>query len=69
MIFSKSPEIIKFTDYIYESFLLFFSLDYWITVNIGAIRGIGKQGLASINNLISYYIIELPLAFYLAFYF
>ena len=33
----------------------------------GAIRGIGQQGFASINYFIAYFIIDLPLSFYLCF--
>ena len=34
----------------------------------GAIRGIGQQAYASVNYFIAYFIIDLPLSFYLAFY-
>ena len=69
MIFSTSDDIYHFTHINYNLFLLMFSLDWLVTMLNGPIRGIGKQGLASFNSLIAYYILELPVSYYLTFYY
>jgi len=40
-----------------------------VTVLNGAIRAIGKQGIASVNNFIVFYVIYIPLAYYLSLHF
>jgi len=42
------------------------AMDYTQTSLVGVVRGLGQQGLASINYFITYYLIDLPLSYYLA---
>lgn len=41
--------------------------DGWAAANGGTLRGMGKQHVGAAANLISYYLIALPLGFFLAF--
>lgn len=46
-----------------------FAGDWLVSTLNGPIKGIGRQGIASINNFVAYYIIDLPVAYYLAFHY
>lgn len=48
-------------------FMVAMLLDFWQIVIGGAIRALGKQGVFALINFISYYMIALPLSFYLPF--
>ena len=69
MLFSTSDEMSDFTGIVYDLFLVGFALDWLVSVLNGPIRGIGKQGMASKNNFVAYYLLDLPLSYYLTFYY
>ena len=45
------------------------AMDFSQTSLCGAVRGLGQQGIASMNYFITYYLIDLPLSYYSAFYY
>ena len=64
---TQSPILNLMCDTFKNLFVITMLIDFWQVVIGGAIRALGKQGIFALINFMSYYMIALPLSFYLPF--
>ena len=53
----------------YDFVVTVIAMDFTQNSLCGVVRGLGQQGIALINYFITYYVIDLPLSYYMAFFF
>ena len=65
--FTESEDLREMRPKIFWAVYLVLMFDFWVGVFSGAIRAIGKQGIFCFLNFITYYIIIIPVSYFLAF--
>lgn len=68
-VFSQDPEVVKIANKLIILVSLNQFADAFNVLGAGVLRGQGKQRIGSVLNLISYYVIALPIGYIMAFYF
>ncbi|OBZ81287.1 putative transporter C11D3.06 [Choanephora cucurbitarum] len=66
-LFTSEPKVASLVAHVLPLCAVFQVTDGIASVGGGVIRGLGRQGVAAMINLIAYYVIALPIGFYLTF--
>lgn len=67
MVFTRKQVLITIADKVIWAILLVVLGDFYQVILCGSMQALGKLKLATIANIITYYVIACPLAYYLAF--